>query len=187
MMINQWSEASTWWSTTSHFNPESGLVANVQHPQHSPDLAPSDLCLFGPFNNFYQKKDEDQNALQKKNSCAIFHIPWKETLPWRNIASFVKQWINVWMLMVITWKNKQTLVCSISWLYHIFSCNKYVDAIWCCTFKFRPLLQNEQNIQHALQCGGFSMELSMQMLFEVFPHWNFGKNSYWTWTTVALR
>jgi histone-lysine N-methyltransferase SETMAR len=38
----------------------------LQHPPHSPDLAPSDFHLFGPFKNLLsEKRFEDQNALQK--------------------------------------------------------------------------------------------------------------------------
>jgi histone-lysine N-methyltransferase SETMAR len=37
----------------------------LQHQPHSPDLAPSDFYLFGPFKNFLSgKRFEDQNALQ---------------------------------------------------------------------------------------------------------------------------
>lgn len=44
-----------------HFGPDSSLVAEqkwevLQHPLYSLDLAPSDF-LFGPFKNFYQRKD----------------------------------------------------------------------------------------------------------------------------------
>jgi histone-lysine N-methyltransferase SETMAR len=38
----------------------------LQHPPYSPDLAPSDFYLFGPFKNFLSRKRfEDQNTLQK--------------------------------------------------------------------------------------------------------------------------
>jgi histone-lysine N-methyltransferase SETMAR len=56
---------------TSDFSPDSGLLQKrkrevLQHPPHSPDLAPSDFYLFGPFKNFLLgKRFEDQNALQK--------------------------------------------------------------------------------------------------------------------------
>jgi histone-lysine N-methyltransferase SETMAR len=41
-------------------------LENLQHPPHSPDLAPSDFCLFEAFRNFLSgKRIEDQNALQK--------------------------------------------------------------------------------------------------------------------------
>jgi histone-lysine N-methyltransferase SETMAR len=38
----------------------------LQHPPHSPDLAPSDFYLFEPFKNILSgKRFEDQNTLQK--------------------------------------------------------------------------------------------------------------------------
>jgi histone-lysine N-methyltransferase SETMAR len=38
----------------------------LQHLPHSPDIAPSDFYLLGPFKNFLSgKRFEDQNALQK--------------------------------------------------------------------------------------------------------------------------
>jgi histone-lysine N-methyltransferase SETMAR len=38
----------------------------LQHPPHSPDLAPSDLYLFKPFKNFLSGKSfEGQNTMQK--------------------------------------------------------------------------------------------------------------------------
>jgi hypothetical protein len=41
-------------------------LENLQHPSHSPDVAPSDFCLFGAFKNFLSgKRFENQNALQK--------------------------------------------------------------------------------------------------------------------------
>jgi hypothetical protein len=57
----------------------------LQHPPHSPDLAPSNFYLFRSFKNYLSgKRYEDQNTLQK-NSCAVCHILWKATLPWRNV------------------------------------------------------------------------------------------------------
>jgi hypothetical protein len=52
---------------TSHFSPDSGLVAKakvLQHPPHSPHLAPSDFYLFGPFKNFLSRK-----SLRTKTHC----------------------------------------------------------------------------------------------------------------------
>jgi histone-lysine N-methyltransferase SETMAR len=38
----------------------------LQHPPYSPDLAPSDFCLFGPFMNFLSgKRFEDQMHCKK--------------------------------------------------------------------------------------------------------------------------
>jgi histone-lysine N-methyltransferase SETMAR len=56
---------------TSQLSSDSGLVARrkwevLQHPPHSPDLAPSDFHLFGPFKNISSgKRFEDQNDFQK--------------------------------------------------------------------------------------------------------------------------
>jgi hypothetical protein len=41
-------------------------LENLQHPSHSPDLAPSDFYIFWPFKNFLSgKMFKDQNALQR--------------------------------------------------------------------------------------------------------------------------
>jgi hypothetical protein len=54
---------------TSHFSPDSGLVAKGEvllYSPHSPNLAPSYFYLFGPFKNFLSgKRFQDQRTLQK--------------------------------------------------------------------------------------------------------------------------
>jgi histone-lysine N-methyltransferase SETMAR len=50
----------------------------LQHPPHSPDLAPSDFYLFGPLKNFILGKIfEDQNSLQE-TVVQYFTSPGKE-------------------------------------------------------------------------------------------------------------
>jgi hypothetical protein len=53
---------------------------DLQHPSYSPDRAPSDFYLFGPFRNFLSGQRFEEKKHIAKNSCAILYIPWKGTL-----------------------------------------------------------------------------------------------------------
>jgi hypothetical protein len=95
---------------------------------------PSAFYLFRPFKNFLSgKRFNDKNALQK-TAVQYFTSLGKEH-NCEGIFKLVKQWdkclnangdcgkINISMQRFLT-------------LLKIFSCNKYFDLIWCCTFKF---------------------------------------------------
>jgi hypothetical protein len=61
---------------TSHVSPYNGLVAKakvLQYPPHSPDLAPSDFYLFGPFKTFLSGKRFEDQIHCKKQLCSTAH------------------------------------------------------------------------------------------------------------------
>jgi hypothetical protein len=88
-------------------------------------LAPPDFNFFSHLRTSYQEKDLRTKTHCKKQLCNTSHTLERNTTM-RECLHLQNDGINVWMLTA-TLTNLM-----------FFSCNKNVDVIWFCTFKFRP-------------------------------------------------
>jgi hypothetical protein len=71
------------------------------------------------------------------------------------------------MLTVTTWKNKYYYVVFFEFIKDFF-CNKYVDVIWCCTFKFGPPSYQCRKSRHLTELPYLTMYVtSVGILSEV--------------------